>query len=100
MEGKKIKLFTGIENDQLGILQIVLYNRAEVKGRDFIVASRLYLEKHYGLQVRVLLSMEGNYTMEYFIWDEILGKPVIIEDILPKKEENNPDCVYMEMVDR
>ena len=38
-------------------------------------------------------SMEVNYRMEEFIWDEKLGEPVSREYIIPKEVESPPDWV-------
>ena len=38
-------------------------------------------------------SMEVNFRMKGFIWDEKLGKPESTEYIMPKEAESPPDWV-------
>ena len=49
------------------MLQIIVYKRTEVEGRDFVAEIHLYLENQYRRQVRIFFSIECNYKMEYLI---------------------------------
>ena len=85
MEGKKLKIFTGIEKYQHKILQNGVYKRREVEGRDFITAIRLLLENKYGQKVSMFYSMKVYYRTEVLLWDKEQGKLSDREEIMIKE---------------